>query len=157
MLILQGLFSSFNFFSQTFSRSVILSISFLTDPTGRWTPPSWQRFTGGTHSNFSQQQQQQQKPGGMRDTKNERRDGLQSSTCLFTNSRDDAKRWGPFRGARVLLRQWWLNGVRGVEEWGGVASVSEEEVESRDDEGQELSHLIHLVFAHLKQHTRAKT
>lgn len=34
--------------------------------------------------------------------------------------------------------------------------MSEEEVESRDDEGQELSHLIHLLFAHLKQHTRAK-
>lgn len=34
---------------------------------------------------------------------------------------------------------------------GGVARVSEEEVESRDDEGQERPRFIHLRFAHLNQ------
>lgn len=34
---------------------------------------------------------------------------------------------------------------------GGVARVSEEEVESGDDEGQEPSRFIHLPFAHFNQ------
>lgn len=34
---------------------------------------------------------------------------------------------------------------------GGVARVAEEEVESRDDEGQERSRFIHLLYAHLNQ------